>query len=133
MLELNSKIMSMKYYLFNYSIVLLVACISCSNGSKKEDNSISSTTSPKENPFQIKDLQGVWSEDQEENALFFIRGDSLWYVEDQEKTIKIEVSNDTLVVWGSPPFYCKIMKLDEDSLCYIDNITNEITRLVRIK
>lgn len=122
----------MKYNLLKYYIALFIICVSCGNQNERKAI-VSNDLNTKKEYFQKKDLQGIWSESQDENALFFIRGDSLWYVEDQENPIKIEVWNDTLKVLGDPPFYCRIIKLNEDSLCYIDNITNEETKLIRIK
>ncbi len=76
-------------------------------------------------------LDGIWAENEEDNALFFIKGDSLYYVEQMENPVKIEISNDTLSIQGSLPTVCKIIKLTEDSLCYKSEFSDEITRLYR--
>lgn len=128
----------MKQNLFSILFTsLLTILISCNNSIREENSQLQQDVSAsivRENiVFCQEDLQGVWSENIEGNALFFIKGDSLWYVENQETPIQIKMENDTLRVFAPLPFYCKILKLDRDSICYIDNITNEITRLIKIK
>ena len=76
-------------------------------------------------------LQGVWAMSQEENALFYIKGESFVYVESQDTPYKIKLQNNILTVYADLEFHLEIIKLDQDSLCYIDDITEEITRLSR--
>ena len=91
--------------------------------------SVPSISLPVELSFQK--LQGIWTENDEDNAIFFIKDSSLYYVENQNNPISIRFNNDTLYIEGEVPVLCKVIKLDGDSLCYIDNITNEVTRLKR--
>jgi len=81
----------------------------------------------------IISLQGVWEESEVGNALFYIKRDSLYYVEDQDDPIQIKLVNDTLFLLGDLPVYCKIIKFTNDSLWYIDQFSTIPTKLNRRK
>lgn len=82
----------------------------------------------------IRLLQGVWAEGgEEENALFYIQGDTLIYVEHQENPIQIELKGDTLLLKGDVFVVCKLLKLTKDSLWYIDEFNRFPTKLYKRK
>lgn len=87
----------------------------------------------KKEVYSINKLQGIWTEDINENALFSIVGDSLEYVENQEIYYGIKLLGDTLLIEGDVPVKCSILKLSKDSLWYTDEFSDEITKLVKIE
>jgi len=121
-------------YLF-IVLVLGIFFVACNKKKSKDIVETRDTISalspslPVELSFQK--LQGIWTENDEDNAIFFIKDSFLYYVENQNNPISIRFNNDTLYIEGEVPVLCKVIKLNEDSLCYIDNITNEVTRLKR--
>ena len=89
----------------------------------------------KNKPVQptISLLQGIWAENEEENAIFFIKGESLYYVEDQGTAVPIQLRNDTLIIYyDGLTTYDKILKLGSDSLI-LSNEFDEIIRLYKRK
>jgi hypothetical protein len=73
------------------------------------------------NPGEARSLlQGIWAPDEESNALFQIKGDSLYYFEDPEP-VYFEVKADSFKVLIEGKFFSsKILKLDGDSLIRIE-------------
>lgn len=78
-------------------------------------------------------LQGTWAENVNENALFYIQNDSLFYTENQDSPVLIKLHSDTLVIMGDVPVNCKILKLTADSLWYIDQFNTTPTKLYKKK
>ena len=117
------------------TLILLLVC--CKNRSQNE--TVPDTTNYGKTDIEVKrsisplisDLQGVWAEREDENALFFIDKDSLTYVENPSQSFFIELKNDTLVIWTDLKVNCKILKLTKDSLWYIDEFSSETTKLYR--
>jgi hypothetical protein len=79
----------------------------------------------------IEALQGIWAETDNDDALFFIKGDSLYYTEDQDRAIEIKLKNDTLIILGDVSVHCKILKLTRDSLWFIDEFNEAPTKLYK--
>ncbi len=76
-------------------------------------------------------LNGVWAENVDENALFEIINDSLYYLEDFENPVGIEIQKNAFVIKGSVPVKCEILKLTTDSLWYIDEFNDDTTKLYK--
>jgi hypothetical protein len=81
--------------------------------------------------LNIEALQGVWAENEEENALFYIKDTLLFYTENQDNPIIIKLKEDDLLIMGDAPVHCKILKLTRDSLWYIDEFSATPTKLYK--
>jgi hypothetical protein len=84
-------------------------------------------------PLSIAALQGIWGLDENENAIFFIKDDSLYYTEDQSNPVHIVLNGDAFVIMGDSPVNCKVLRLTNDSLWYIDEFNDTPTRLIKRK
>ncbi|MGB3464016.1 MAG: hypothetical protein WBA74_02045 [Cyclobacteriaceae bacterium] len=124
-----------------FKTFLFIVLFGCSNGttenkSKSADLSVSKQDKIENQSQQdsssrfsldIKLLQGVWAESEDQNALFTIKGDSLYYFEDP-KPVYYELTDDTLKILIEGEFYSsKILKLSSDSL-----IRKEYGNVVRL-
>jgi len=77
-------------------------------------------------------LNGVWGDDSNENALFYIQNDSIYYTEQQEHPYLIDLVNDSIKIYFNDTiFSSKILKLSKDSL--ILQTAFETSKLYRIK
>lgn len=103
------------------------------NQSGKAIDSFKVNTTAIANLLSIEALQGVWAENEEENAIFYIKGDSLYYIEHQGNPIFIKLQGDILLMMGDVPVHCKINKLTSDSLWYTDEFTEAPTKLYKRK
>lgn len=83
--------------------------------------------------LSIEALQGIWAENEEEIAIFYIKSDSLYYTENQDNPILIKLHGVTLLMMGDVPVHCKILKLTSDSLWYIDEYIKTPTKLYKRK
>jgi len=79
--------------------------------------------------LEIETLQGIWAENEYDNALFYIKQDSLYYLEQSDNPIGIKIKNDTLLFLGDVPVNCKVIHFSRDSLWYIDELTSDTTKL----
>ena len=69
--------------------------------------------------FNKELLNGVWAEDKEGNALFYIEEDSIHYFEYENKAFPININIDTLLIkFDNYKFKGKILTLSNDSLIY---------------
>lgn len=121
-----------------YTKFLSIICIavSCnmnpnniSQSEKVQDTLTKQKIANKTLSFEL--LQGIWAENEKENALFFIKNDYLYYTEDQSHPISIKLNNDTLIIMGDVPSHCKILKLTKDSLWFIDEYNKTPTKLYK--
>jgi len=78
-------------------------------------------------------LQGVWAENKDENALFYIKNDSLYYIESLNKPVSCKLNVDTLIVYGDVLTKFYINKLTSDSLWFSTDYYNGITKLYKRK
>ncbi|MCB2378553.1 hypothetical protein LGH70_13215 [Hymenobacter sp. BT635] len=70
-------------------------------------------------------LQGIWAENTEDNALFFVRGNHLTYVEFLDRPLRYTVSATTLnITQVDGPYPCRLRKLTPDSLVFEDPYGN---------
>ena len=124
-----------RFYLF--FVVLFNICISCSNLSKnsqldgKPETNIDSIILVQKNETKNNMIDGVWAENETENALFFIKSGNLYYTEDQGNAIPIELKGGTLIIKNELTVYCKILKLNNDSLWFTDQFSNDTTKLFK--
>ena len=123
-----------------YTCLLSIACISLScgmnqnninNQTEKVHDTLIKQKKDKGTFLSIESLQGIWAENEKENALFFIKKDSLYYTEDQGHPVRIKLNYDTLIIMGDVPAHCKILKLTKDSLWFIDEFNNSPTKLYK--
>lgn len=118
------------YHILVLSIFSLLSCDAQQN-LNISSNETKIESIKKQDSYHIDSLQGIWAVDENENALFFIEGDSLFYIEHLDKPIQIELNGDTLIILGDAQASCKILKLTSDSLWYVDNFTDSVTKLYR--
>lgn len=114
----------MKFTLF-ISVTILVLLSSCkkekgiSSNVAKEDTLRTNIKYPKSAGHR-KLLEGIWAENEESNALFEIKGDSLYYFEDPNPVF-YEVVDDSFKIYiEGKSFASKILKLSSDSLVRIE-------------
>lgn len=77
--------------------------------------------------LDLKNLSGIWAENENENALFWIVKDSMYSVEHLGEKVKIHTSWDTLIVYyeGITAKYI-VLKLDSDSLILLNEVSDTI-------
>jgi len=77
-------------------------------------------------------LEGVWAENEDDNANFYIKDGAMYTVEDQDVPIKIEVVGDTLITFYSDDMMTKdyIKRLTTDSLILV-NTFNDTLKLYK--
>lgn len=120
------------------SICLILSC----KGQHQTNEIIESLKSVKsipslhqQNTFGMNDsimkLQGIWAENAHENAIFYIKKDSLYYVEFQNRPIKFKLKKNTLILMGDVPANCEIIKLTYDTLWYKDEFSPNLTKLYK--
>lgn len=131
-----------------YLIVFLTLnTISCK--SKMEQNTMDKSIKPKKDvsisnkkdksvgkavDFRRQDLIGVWAEREEENALYLIEEDSLYFVEHQDSPITYKLVKDTLYFnFTGFKAYSIIVNLTSDSLFLKDDSNSELLKLYKRK
>ena len=78
-------------------------------------------------------MQGVWSENLNENALFYIEGDSIYYLDSQDKPLLLTIKGSFFsITFNGYLSKNKIIKLTNDSLIYKTQ-ENDFIRLIRVK
>lgn len=123
------------------TVLLLIFFLSCKTEKKnvkstQNQNSHKKDISISNNESQVKKinkslLNGIWAENIDENALFFIENDSIYYLDNQDIPFYIEFKDDSFSVhYDNFISNVKIKKLDNDSLVYKSD--SGITRLCRI-
>lgn len=127
-----------KVLLYTYLLSIICIAISCNGNPNKKigqpekvNDTLTKQGITNKISVSIEALQGIWAENDNDNALFFIKADSLYYVEDQAKPIKIILNSDTFVMMGDVPAHCRILKLTKDSLWFIDEFSNTPTKLCK--
>ena len=72
-----------------------------------------------EHKFDPELLTGTWAEREDENAFFFIKNDSVYYIDSQDKGYHVEIKSDTLIFHlDGFDSKSKLIKLTKDSLIY---------------
>lgn len=78
-------------------------------------------------------IQGIWAENKNENAIFYIENDSLTYMENLGNTLYYRLMGDTLFIHGDMLVKYFIVKLNNDSLWLKTDFYDEITKLYKRK
>ncbi len=112
-----------------YSWIILEFFVSCNSVHKENIKKIKVESSDQQVFLNIGSLQGVWAENKEGNALFYIKDTLQFYTENQDNPITIKIKDDILLIMGDVPEHCKIIKLTRDSLWYIDEFSATPTKL----
>ncbi len=92
----------------------------------------SKTIKPEKNQTTDVDsklLIGIWAEREDENAMFYLTKDSIYYTDHQDQPFAYKVNGDTLIMFGDIVEKWKILKLNSDSLWVSNDISKEITKL----
>jgi len=79
----------------------------------------------------LKLLQGVWALNTDDNALFYIKEKTLIYTEEQTKPIKIDINDGYLVINGDVSVKCEILRINNDTLYFIDEFSDDTTKLYK--
>lgn len=116
-------------------IILLIAIVgfTCKNDTILKKNNIQNIGKQVENKTYSKHLlNGVWAENEDENALFYIDNDSIYYVEHQDTTYAIDlIENQLIIYFEGYAAKSKILKLTSDSLIY--EVDHETVKLYKRK
>lgn len=129
------------------SVLIILSCVvlfSCSNPKTSNEDTKSveirdtgnkevQAAIEKESTESVSLLDGVWAENKNENAIFYIKDNLLYYTEDQGNPVSVEYNKDYFIIKGSAVVKCTILKLTSDSLWYTDEFSDDTTKLVRIK
>jgi hypothetical protein len=123
------------FYICLLSICIILSCNMYQNKSTNQNKIVKDTLIKQgintQSSLSLEALQGIWAENKEENAIFYIKYDTLYYTENQDNPILIKLHGDTLLMMGDVPVHCKILKLTNDSLWYIDEFNNTPTKLYK--
>lgn len=138
-----------RLFIICISIISIISCTNVSNNgkeAKKQRNSLDSLADTQNAEIGgikvIQDkvdssnsnvIEGIWAENENENALFFIKDGYLYYTENQSNAIPIEVANDTLIIKNELVVICHILKLTNDSLWFFNEYSNDTTKLFKRK
>lgn len=69
--------------------------------------------------FNKSFLTGVWAENKDDNALFYIENDSIYFVEHQDTPFLVDLINNEFVIYFDKyTSKNEILKLTNDSLIY---------------
>ena len=103
---------------------LFIACSNKGKHSNDEGNVL--------NNNQSKLIEGIWAENEEENALFLIEKDSIFYFDSDER-VYYEYKNDSLQIYYDG-YTAKnlVNKLNQDSLVFTTE-SGYVNRLYRRK
>ena len=83
----------------HYLIILIVYLCSCSFASNKSKNQDKSSQKSYKHNFDQTLLIGVWAISEEENALFKLTKDSLYYVDHIGDGYRYNLSGDSLIFY----------------------------------
>lgn len=118
--------MKMKVYILIIFLLATSIVFSFSNINLK--CFIQSEQSVDSSNIAYRNLQGVWEIDTSSNAEFEIRGDSVYYIEHQDKPLKWLVQKEKLIIYYDKlKVVDKIIKLTRDSLI-LKSEMNEISK-----
>ena len=100
--------------------ILLVSVFSCTE--KKKDDAGSEDTKAKEL------FQGVWLDDDNDMALFQVKGDTIYYADNQNIPVAFRIERDSLYMYGNETSRYKIDKQTEH-LFWFHSLSGEIVKL----
>lgn len=107
----------MKHTPFLFILILLLAVVSCHR---------STDTSAYENKEAKQMLQGIWVDDENENAVFWAKGDSIFYPDSSSQPAKFWIYGDSLYLQGSELSHYKITKQAEHLFKFINEMGDEV-------
>jgi hypothetical protein len=111
-----------------FSLILIFPMMSCNNASKLREKKDTIKVE-----ISVTCLEGVWAENKEDNALFYIKGDSIYYLESMKHPLFCKLNRDTLIINGEVMTKFYIKKLTIDSLWFSTNFYDEVTKLYKRK
>lgn len=114
---------------------MLVSCVNHGSTDKglSLNNANDSAAVQIKNTIDAKYIEGVWAKNEKENALFEIKGDSIFYVEHPDNPVTYKIANDTFIIfYEGLTTRNRIIKLDADSFVFKTE-TDYINRLYRRK
>lgn len=112
--------------------VITFSYLSCKNKKNKSSEVIKANKLISLKAYDKALLKGVWAENKDENAFFYIENDSIYYVEHQDSPLAIDLIDNQLVIYFEG-FVAKndILKLTTDSLIY--EVDHKIIKLYNRK
>lgn len=119
--SLHTKYRQMTKYV---AILLIAILLSACNGGKNSQ----SFSELKEDLNAKKLLQGIWLDEDSENPLMFVKGDTIYYADSQSAPIAFKIMRDTLYTYGNDTTYYKIDKQGE-YIFWFHSITDNIIKL----
>ena len=103
------------YYLLSLVLALVVAgCRNNNDPSANEDRSAK------------KMLQGIWMDDENENAVFWAKGDSIFYPDSSSQPAKFWIRGDSLYLQNSEISHYKITKQADHLFKFINEMGDEV-------
>ncbi len=105
--------------MIRHSIILVLAVVILVSCKKAEEKSSVQQQDKVHVTFDKKLLDGVWAENQEDNALFYIEDDSIYYTDSQDKPYALEFRGSYFSVhYDDYISKAELLKLTQDSLVY---------------
>lgn len=108
-----------KYVAISLVAILLSACNSGKNPHSSEQG---------EDVSAKELLQGIWLDDETENPLMRVKGDTIYYVDSQSAPIAFRIRQDTLYTYGNDTTYYRIDKQAEHFF-WFHSIADNIIKL----
>ncbi|WP_281988582.1 hypothetical protein [Aquimarina aggregata] len=91
--------------------------VSCKETKEKENSSLEQDKT--QVTFDKKLLNGAWAENQEENALFYIENDSIYYIDNQDKPYSLEFRGSYFSIhYDNYTSKAELIKLTKDDMIY---------------
>lgn len=114
-----------KAVISNFFLIMILIC-SCSRNDNRKNQTISNNSTKnistkiahkktQNDSINYKFLLGIWSDEDDPNASFVIRQDSIYYP-DEDKSYKYYINNDSLSTLDKVLHKSKIVKITKDSL-----------------
>lgn len=108
----------------NYAVLLLLSLsfFSCNGGKKEVTNDAQEGVKAKEM------LQGIWLDDEDDEILFKVQGDTIYYPDAENASVYFKIAKDTLYTYGKEVSKYKIDKQAEH-LFWFHSLSDEIVKL----
>ena len=102
--------------------LLTVLLIACNNTKKQNSFELSENTQAKEL------MQGIWIDDESDNPLLLVKGDTIYYSDPQSTPVYFKIMKDTLYTFGNELARYQINKQTEYSFSF-HSLSDNIVRL----
>jgi hypothetical protein len=108
----------------NYAVLLLLllALFSCKGGQKEATDNAAEDLKAK------KMLQGIWLDDESDEILFKIQGDTIYYPDAENAAVYFKIKKDTLYTYGKEVSRYKIDK-QADHIFWFHSLSDNIVKL----